>query len=1285
MPENKEVTDGNLFIRSSKDEMVVWDRLKIINALKKETGISDDIAEDISYRVQDIIEHINVDKISTALIRELVNVELIRAGHMEARNKHISLGIPIYDVNELMLHPNKENANVPHGPEATNLNIAERIKKEYALEKVFSQDVAKAHINGDIHLHDLGFVDRPYTYMGDESIIVKDALGNIRCMSFKTLFDACEIMYNTSEDDVFIGMLKNWLVLDKDTWVSIKRVVKRLKTRQMYWVKTTNSRSLIVTDNHPFMIFDSNQYKKVLACDLVEGQKIHSITKLDITSNMSSIDLTAIDLCNNNANRVYYLNNVIIDGYDGTKEIINDLKVTNYRKLMSNGYVIDIHKACIYSKAANGNTASNKLSVVLELNEDFCYMVGLFIAEGHYEKSGISFTCNKSFMPSIVKVLELLNVHYTLCDHGDNGCKRLRAYSTILHDMFLNYFKIGKKSRTTCLPDSVISWKPELAFSLLCGIIDGDGTRSGNNILIRVSSRQMLNQINWLLMSQGIKSSDNKNGGSGSVREYKGKIIIQNYDIFGISFGIFSHNRYLFKNSVKCREIENISKICSKEVDCIKKVCPIDIQDDYIYDITTESGTFMCNGIYSSNCSGNNLAYIAKYGLSLNGSMSNAKPAKKPEALLAHMVKFSAALQGCFAGAIGWDAINVFFAPYIVDKTHDEVMQLAQMLIFEFSQQAVARGGQAIFSDINIYWEIPNHFKDVKAISPGGKETGLVYGDYLLQSQRLATALFEVYLEGDKSGRPFFFPKPIVHITEKFYKTVGHRKFLELICKVSVEKGNTYFVFDRGKTAKISECCFHATQWVKIRKDGYIINDIIANICTDSNIAVEIYHKGIFKLAHTVKTVYSKFVKVILDNGATLFMTDNHLCPCCNKDDLVAKRTSITKDKKSRYLTVDDYLPVFSECDNGEFKDEYIKIKSIEFINYKYPIPVYCFKMDDQNLPYFTLANGVETHNCRLSFKLNAQDLEDAKTPWKLRFCAIQNITINLPRIAYKAKGNNEDIKVFELLDEVFATIVEAHMQKDAFIKKLLDLGRSGPQSLLVMNLDGEPYLRIDKVSYLVGLLGLNEAVKSVTGKEMYEDESAYIFGLKIINHLKNLCEEYTKNIGMKFVLEQTPAESTAYRLARLDMKYYPELASKAVQGDIASGEIYYTNSTQFPVKSSINFIERINKEGMFHPLIEAGSISHIWLGTHKPDEKVIANLITKIFKNTLNDQVAISPEFTICNVCNKTERGLRDECLSCGSTDVDGITRITGYFSHVSNWNKGKKSELKDRVRENI
>ena len=73
---------------------------------------------------------------------------------------------------------------------------------------------------------------------------------------------------------------------------------------------------------------------------------------------------------------------------------------------------------------------------------------------------------------------------------------------------------------------------------------------------------------------------------------------------------------------------------------------------------------------------------------------------------------------------------------------------------------------------------------------------------------------------------------------------------------------------------------------------------------------------------------------------------------------------------------------------------------------------------------------------------------------------------------------------------------------------------------------------------------------------------------------------------------------------------------------------------------------------------------------------------MTKTFKHTHNAQIAFSPEFTTCNNCLQVTRGLVDQCPYCASSSVDGITRVTGYFSKVSGWNKGKKAELDDRFR---
>ena len=160
--DNKESTELTLFVRTSDEELKVWDKSRIYEALIRETTISEDAASIISREVEKMIAELNIEMITAPLIRELTNAKLVEYGLSSVRKQHTRLGVPLYDARQIIMCPNKENANVPHGPEATNLTLAENIKKEFALLEVFSQDLADAHMRGDIHLHDLGMVDRPY-------------------------------------------------------------------------------------------------------------------------------------------------------------------------------------------------------------------------------------------------------------------------------------------------------------------------------------------------------------------------------------------------------------------------------------------------------------------------------------------------------------------------------------------------------------------------------------------------------------------------------------------------------------------------------------------------------------------------------------------------------------------------------------------------------------------------------------------------------------------------------------------------------------------------------------------------------------------------------------------------------------------------------------------------------------------------------------------------------------------------------------------------------------------
>ncbi len=194
-------------------------------------------------------------------------------------------------------------------------------------------------------------------------------------------------------------------------------------------------------------------------------------------------------------------------------------------------------------------------------------------------------------------------------------------------------------------------------------------------------------------------------------------------------------------------------------------------------------------------CSGQSVAYVARYGLNIPSITSVSAPAKHADVLLAHILKMTSVLQNHFAGAIGWDCRSACcFAPYLVRWTCEQHKAARTAADVEFNQLAGGRGGQVAFPDINLYYEMPNHFRDVPAIGPGGKFTGKTYADYDAESKLFLKALFDVYMEGDSRGRPFFFPKPLLHITDYFFKNRAREDSSVRPAPLSSEKGNTYFV-----------------------------------------------------------------------------------------------------------------------------------------------------------------------------------------------------------------------------------------------------------------------------------------------------------------------------------------------------------------------------------------------------------------------------------------------------------------------------------------------------------
>jgi ribonucleoside-triphosphate reductase len=309
---------------------------------------------------------------------------------------------------------------------------------------------------------------------------------------------------------------------------------------------------------------------------------------------------------------------------------------------------------------------------------------------------------------------------------------------------------------------------------------------------------------------------------------------------------------------------------------------------------------------------------------------------------------------------------------------------------------------------------------------------------------------------------------------------------------------------------------------------------------------------------------------------------------------------------------------------------------------------------------------------CRL--RTTISDNRMLQHPECMRFCGFQNVTINIPQAAYRAARIGGDVlhNFFDEIDHVMELAVDAHLQKKTKVAEMISSPGHPLWQIGKISNDGKPYVDLDNCTYILGLIGVNDAVNFLIGQELHESKEAQRMGLRMIAHMYTKARKLAKKHNLKFTLEESPAESAARRLAKSDMIYFPEESNGIVKGP-ADAE-YYTNSIHLAAEADVSIVDRIIEQAKYHSMIESGAITHCFIGEERPDADSIAHLMTEVFHRTQSAQVCVSPEFTFCDDCNHQTRGLLTSCPECGSENVVGETRVVGYFSKVQNWNKSKR-----------
>ncbi|MBQ4572986.1 MAG: ribonucleoside triphosphate reductase [Clostridia bacterium] len=274
-------------------------------------------------------------------------------------------------------------------------------------------------------------------------------------------------------------------------------------------------------------------------------------------------------------------------------------------------------------------------------------------------------------------------------------------------------------------------------------------------------------------------------------------------------------------------------------------------------------------------------------------------------------------------------------------------------------------------------------------------------------------------------------------------------------------------------------------------------------------------------------------------------------------------------------------------------------------------------------------------------------------------------VTINLPRIAYLAK---DEADFYARLDKMMDISARSLKVKRDVITKLLDAGLY-PYTKRYLGTFNNHFSTI-------GLVGMNEA--GLNAKWIQADmttEKTQQFAKDVLNHMRERLSDYQELYGDLYNLEATPAESTAFRLAKHDLKYYPDIITAGRK----EGETpYYTNSSHLPVGYTQDIFTALDMQDELHTLYTSGTVFHAFLGEKLPDWQSCATLVRKIASNYRLPYYSISPIYSIC----KNHGYIAGEaftCPECGE-EAEVYSRITGYYRPVKNWNDGKAQEYKDR-----
>ncbi|MEE9509541.1 MAG: anaerobic ribonucleoside-triphosphate reductase, partial [Candidatus Bathyarchaeia archaeon] len=278
-----------------------------------------------------------------------------------------------------------------------------------------------------------------------------------------------------------------------------------------------------------------------------------------------------------------------------------------------------------------------------------------------------------------------------------------------------------------------------------------------------------------------------------------------------------------------------------------------------------------------------------------------------------------------------------------------------------------------------------------------------------------------------------------------------------------------------------------------------------------------------------------------------------------------------------------------------------------------------------------------------------------------LRTGSLGTIAVNLPRLALEFPG--DDRKFLRGLSNYLKISVTALKGKNKAIKKRLN---QALLPLLSQEIANESYLRLENTPFNISVVGLNEATKIQTDKQLYEDARAVDYAAKILGHMALEAKKLSWKSGFRIGLSQSVNNEASTRFAELDVKKHG-WKNVFTQGNENSP--YYTATGVVPLEADISLEDRLRIDGSFHKHLNGGHLSLIELEEPERSPEALLKISRHICQTSIG-AFAYTRSYGYCLNCKKSFGGLQKKCPECKTVkNFLGYSRLSSYYLPVKHW----------------